>query len=66
MHHKDEICDSNDTTVLEDMLLSAKDLMFPETLLVSTDEAPVKFHLKENGGWSDLRDISLCLSMCMT
>ena len=63
LHHAKENCELNDLKRVKDQLNNStafypKRLHFPSAKLTDTSD-----NSKPNGGWSDLRDITLCLSM---
>lgn len=71
MHHNSTNCDSSQlVTKVRDVIDDAKysRQLFPKSLRVMRiyDEDDVSDTLKANGGWSDLRDILLCLKITLT
>jgi N-acetylglucosaminyltransferase II (MGAT2) len=68
MHHNSTNCDSSQLVArVRDVIEDAKYQLFPKSLKVTRiyDEDDVSDTLTANGGWSDLRDILLCLKMTL-
>lgn len=63
LHQRRENCDLNQLAIVEDQLRNASDFMYPEGLKLSNEYTREDIELTENGGWADLRDIALCLSI---
>ena len=72
MHHHDSLyCDSSRlVTKVQNLIQNAakSGLLYPKNLKLSRtyDEDDVSDNLKPNGGWSDLRDILLCLNITLS
>lgn len=70
MHHNSINCDSSQLiSKVQFMIANAAKVgqLYPKNLRLAKiyDEEDVSDTLKANGGWSDLRDILLCLNMTL-
>jgi len=68
MHHNSPNCDSLETTERVKLLINeatSGNLLFPNEFVVSTNPNYEVDLLTPNGGWSDPRDIILCLNMTL-
>lgn len=70
VHHNSINCDSSQLiSKVQFMIANAAKVghLYPKSLKLSKiiDEEEVVDTLKPNGGWSDLRDILLCLNMTL-
>lgn len=64
LHHNKENCDADKTVIsLEEQLRSANEFLFPKNLTISLGQENQFQSFDPNGGWSDLRDIILCLTI---
>lgn len=70
MHHNSINCDSSQLIskvqlIIENAVKGGQ--LYPKNLKLAKiyDETEVSDTLKANGGWSDLRDILLCLNMTL-
>ena len=66
IHHKNENCGVSNLTQIQENLKNQKKFLFPNEITFlpgptrKRNDAP-----RANGGWSDLRDISLCLTITL-
>lgn len=64
LHHNKENCDAEKTVIsLEEQLRSANDFLYPKNLTFSLGDENQFQSFDTNGGWSDIRDIILCLTI---
>lgn len=67
LHHTKVDCDVNEKMKeVEGKLEASRELLFPENLTNTLVKSPMDLtRIVPYGGWSDIRDVAMCLKMCL-